>query len=537
MLWVPMASGGLANAVTSINSQTGPAITLQTGSSGTDFTISAPTNTITFNIPSASSSARGLVTTGSQTFAGTKTFSSTISGNLSGTATTSQNVNTIAADSNTEHYLVFSPSNGGSGVALSSDTNLKFTPFTNVLVTDVFSGNLSATGATISTILNAQGNVRLGDAASDTVTFFARVGSDINPSADSSYDLGFTGQVWRNGYIKYLTGTATTFATATFNDTTEATNQTTGSVTFAGGIAVNKKVFSQAIETNGNAIINGNFQVYGGIIQLGNSAAGDTVGFISKIQSAFLPQANNTFDIGYNDTVNAWRNAAFAGHGTFANLYGTSSANLTGVEFSGGDVLIKSGKSIKIYEATNVYNVSFKSNSSLAENSIYTLPVAEPGSGTSILQSDSSGNLSWVKAASNKATYVLSFGAGFTPTTGLDSVSIAIPYANDGSTQLTYTIKRVEVRTETEPGASTLAFYFERHTTGNVTWTASPITIKGAASANFSIAQNNYSAAFTTITSSSGNNGEVQSGNYLRVNFASVGTAANVSISIMIQEN
>jgi hypothetical protein len=143
----------------------------------------------------------------------------------------------------------------------------------------------------------------------------------------------------------------------------------------------------------------------------------------------------------------------------------------------------------------------------------------------------------WVKAASNKATYVLSFGAGFTPTTGLDSVSLAIPYANDGSTSLTYTIKRVEVRTETEPGASTLAFYFERHTTGNAIWTVTPITIKGAASANFSVAQNNYVSSFTTITSSSGNNGEVASGNYLRVNFASVGTAANVSISIMIQEN
>jgi hypothetical protein len=54
---------------------------------------------------------------------------------------------------------------------------------------------------------------------------------------------------------------------------------------------------------------------------------------------------------------------------------------------------------------------------------------------------------------------------------------------------------------------------------------------------DFSVAQNNYSNSFTTITSSSGNNGEVQSGNYLRINFATVGAAANVSISIMIQEN
>jgi len=88
MLWVPMVAGGLSNAVTSINSQTGPAITLQTGNTGSDFVISASTNTITFDLPSASDTARGLVTTGSQTIAGTKTFSSSIVGNFSGVATT-----------------------------------------------------------------------------------------------------------------------------------------------------------------------------------------------------------------------------------------------------------------------------------------------------------------------------------------------------------------------------------------------------------------------------------------------------------------
>jgi hypothetical protein len=614
MIWVPMTTGGLTNAVTSINSQNGPSITLQTGSSGNDFAISQSANIITFNIPSASASNRGLVTTGSQTFAGTKTFSSTISGNLSGSATTAQNVNTVSSDTDGDHYLVFSPANGGSGVALSSDSSLKYIPTTNILISDVFSGNLSATGATITTIFNAQGNVVLGDNTGDNVTFNSRVASSINPSSNGSYDLGTPALKYRNGFVNNLTGTAitstnfygnligtattsqninltkttlnsihyltfsnasvgsglalttsevgvgftvnpalntlsagtfvgnisgtgATFARATFSNDTEATDTTTGSVTFAGGIAVAKKVFSQSVETSGNAIIQGNLQVYGGIIQLGNSATADTVGFISKIQSSFLPQANNTFDIGSNDTVNAWRNAAFAGHGTFVNLYGSTSANLTGVQFSGGDVLIRSGKSIKIYETNDVYNTSIKSNASISTNYTYTLPVATPGSGGSILQSDTSGNMLWVKAASNKATYVLSFGAGFTPTTGLDSVSIAIPYANDGSTSLTYTIKRVEVRTETEPGASTLAFYFERHTAGNAIWTVTPITIKGAASANFSVAQNNYVSSFTTITSSSGNNGEVASGNYLRVNFASVGTAANVSISIMIQEN
>lgn len=61
-------------AITSINSQTGPAITLATGTAGTDFTITPSSNTITFDIPSASAANRGLVTTSAQTFGGRKTM-------------------------------------------------------------------------------------------------------------------------------------------------------------------------------------------------------------------------------------------------------------------------------------------------------------------------------------------------------------------------------------------------------------------------------------------------------------------------------
>jgi hypothetical protein len=672
MIWVPMTTGGLTNAITSINSQTGPAITLQKGSSGTDFDITSSSNTITFDLPDASASNRGLVTTGSQTFAGTKTFSSSILGNLSGTSTTSENVNVNTTTRSVDHYLIFTNSSSGSGVALTTSTvgsGLTYNPATNTLNALFFTGTAtssrnvhtaqytnnnvhyltftlqgSGAGAALSTSGTAgkltyrpadeqlgvtyitgtaftatnlygtlTGNVtgtattsenvnvttttrsvdhyllftnRSGGSGVALTTSIVGMGLTYNPATNTLAAQFFTGTattsrnvvvntttINQNHFLLFsnrssgsgialtastigigftvnpaentlsaglfagnISGTGATFARATFTNDTEATDQLTGSVTFAGGIAVNKKVFAQSVETNGNVIVAGNFQAYGSIIQLGNAGLADTIGFICRIQSVMIPQANNSFDIGLNDGSYGWRNAAFAGHGTFANLYGSSSANLTGVEFSAGDVLVKSGKTVKFYEPNNTYNTSFKANSSLAANTDYTLPVARPGTGASILQSDNSGNMIWVKAASPKATYVLSFGAGFTPTTGLDSVSIAIPYANDGSTSLTYTIKRVEVRTETEPGASGLAFYFERHTTGNVTW-ASANTIKGAASANFSVAQNNYSAAFTTITSSSGNNGEVQSGNYLRVNFASVGAAANVSISIMIQEN
>jgi hypothetical protein len=46
------------------------------GTTGTDFNISSVTDTHTFNLPSASATARGLVTVNGQTFAGVKTFTS-----------------------------------------------------------------------------------------------------------------------------------------------------------------------------------------------------------------------------------------------------------------------------------------------------------------------------------------------------------------------------------------------------------------------------------------------------------------------------
>lgn len=71
------ASGG--SGITSLGGQTGSTQTFQTATTGTDFTISSTGNVHTFAIPDASESARGLVTTGTQTFAGAKTFSTSLS--------------------------------------------------------------------------------------------------------------------------------------------------------------------------------------------------------------------------------------------------------------------------------------------------------------------------------------------------------------------------------------------------------------------------------------------------------------------------
>ena len=64
------------NKIGTVNGLTAATQSFATGTSGTDFNIGSSGSTHTFNIPDAGASARGAVTTGTQTFAGGKTFSS-----------------------------------------------------------------------------------------------------------------------------------------------------------------------------------------------------------------------------------------------------------------------------------------------------------------------------------------------------------------------------------------------------------------------------------------------------------------------------
>lgn len=74
--WQAIAAGGIS----SLNALTDATQTFAAGTSGTNFAISSASGVHTFNLPDASATARGVVTTGSQTFAGAKTFSGNVTG-------------------------------------------------------------------------------------------------------------------------------------------------------------------------------------------------------------------------------------------------------------------------------------------------------------------------------------------------------------------------------------------------------------------------------------------------------------------------
>ncbi len=77
--WEDDQTGAPAGGITTLNTLTAASQSFQTGTTGTDFAISSAVSTHTFNLPDAGSSARGVVSTGTQTLAGAKTFSSALS--------------------------------------------------------------------------------------------------------------------------------------------------------------------------------------------------------------------------------------------------------------------------------------------------------------------------------------------------------------------------------------------------------------------------------------------------------------------------
>lgn len=85
--------------------------------------------------------------------------------------------------------------NGALGTP-SSGTVTNLTGTASININGTVGATTPSTG--VFTGLTVNDNTTLGSSNTDTVTFNARVASDINPSADDTYDLGVTGHEWRN---------------------------------------------------------------------------------------------------------------------------------------------------------------------------------------------------------------------------------------------------------------------------------------------------------------------------------------------------
>ena len=384
-----------------------------------------------------------------------------------------------------------------------------------------------------------------------------------------------------------ITGNANIGGTVRLTNTTASTSSTTGAMTVSGGVGI-----------GGSASIAGRLQLFNSsnFTAFVSSATGNTVYTLpatspatgsSVLQStasgvmSWVPMTSGSssgtvnsgtanFAAYYASTstaVSENANLQFTGTGLSVGgninststksgaLYVNGGLGVTGNAFIGGTTTIQSSvasissstgalvvsggagiaQSISVGGRLQLFNSSNYTAfvSAASGNTTYTLPATSPATGTSYLTSNSSGVMSWT--APNKANYVLSFGAGFTPTAdSADSVSLNVPYLPDGTLKYYY-IKRIEYRNETLSGGTGLSFYLQRHTTGNASWNTTN-TITAGSGASFYIGPSVYASSFTTIASSAGVAGSVISGDYLRLFFTGVGSAANLSIAMTIEE-
>lgn len=165
--------------ITSLNALTGTTQTFSTGTTGSDFGISSSGTTHTFNIPDASASNRGVVTTGTQTFAGAKTFS----GNLSAPQVTFSGANLSKIAVGTGGDISFYDYYANEKLSLSTYTGLP-----NLFRTGPLGVNLGASNPGAQFHVKANSSSTIGQiitaAASQTANLF-----EVNSSSGSDGDL------------------------------------------------------------------------------------------------------------------------------------------------------------------------------------------------------------------------------------------------------------------------------------------------------------------------------------------------------------
>ena len=301
---------------------------------------------------------------------GTFITASNFYGNLSGYATTSYNINVVNSNSsNIDHFLVFSNTNNGSGVALSSGFGLSYNPSSNTL-------KIGGLGLSSSSFTSTSSSIHLFDDNVTTINAF-KSGTAISFGA--------------------ATGTLTVNnATLKVNQNTSSSNSHDGALVVVGGVGVggNLNVSGTASSISGVKIENGIITqgswagstisyTYGGTSQnsynKGDLLVANTAGQLVK-----FPVSANEKDLLMSDSASgygiSWKSLLTPIYGAFAS---TTSQSVSTV--GGGTTVISfdtiySGNGVSIYpigaglarttriyfSQTGIYNIQFSAQLNLA---------------------------------------------------------------------------------------------------------------------------------------------------------------------------
>jgi hypothetical protein len=442
-----------SNGLYSLNGITSGTHSLTTGTSGTDFNISSSGSTHTFNLPDASATARGAVTTGIQTFAGNKTFS----GTLSTTSLTATSGLTAGA-------VTYPIAHGSSGQVLSttgSGTLTWTTPSAGITGVGTITTTSYAEGAAVSanSLILAPASANFGGVVSTFTQTFAGAKTFDSDIIANTVNIGL-------GKTSNGTSNATNTAVGSFSLNANTTGQRNAAFGYfslnANTSGLENTAFGyQTLRANtigssnlafGQNALSSNTEG-GANTAMGNAAMESnlTGGSNTAVGSQALNKNKNSYNTAVGqysmfNNVNGSYNTALGA----SALQGTTGTYNTGIGYNAsvatGDgvtnaTAIGNGASASASNTIQLGNASVTSvnTSGALTTGNVTYPIAHGSSGQ-VLSTTGSGTLTWTTAGAGVTT-VSGGTTGLTPntaTSGVVTLAGTLVAANGGTGQSTY---------------------------------------------------------------------------------------------------
>jgi hypothetical protein len=395
--------------------------------------------------------------------------------------------------------------------------------------TSVLQSNTSGTLSWVAMAASGGGAGTVASGTANQVAIYAATGASVSGAANFTY----------------------TTTSVSVTNTTASTNNSSGALLVHGGIGASGQISGAGASFTSTVFLNG--------IRIGQGGNNIT----------FTDSAGTT--IGDFNTSNGWFRSAQTTNSTSLTtgaLVVSGGAGFAKTIFVGDNInIFKSGSvgALRLWNSANTFYTGLQAGAPSA-NTTYTLPTAFPGSGTSVLTSDTSGTLTWGAAGGGSGTvttltagngitfstgttitttgtirrrtsYSLTFMSGYTPTAaGVDTVILRVPDSAADAGALIYNCREVLIRVET-PSAGTSTINVQKYAGAG---TSAFSTTSAGSTTNILSAALSITGATTHEASSTtfaAGHGTVAGGDKLRINFTALNaTHVAFNISLLIEE-